>query len=86
MLLAFESSDLSVPEGRILAVEEELRGNLIPGLPDILARIDLIVETPRELVIADLKTSRTRWHAENVEEASPQLLLRANRAVIASMN
>ncbi|HUE72264.1 MAG TPA: RtcB family protein [Pirellulaceae bacterium] len=75
MLRAFSASDLAVPQGRILAVEEELRGNLIPGLPDILARIDLIFETPHELVIADWKTSRSRWNAEQVEESAPQLLL-----------
>ena len=75
MLAAFAASDLAVPEGRILAVEEELRGSLIPGLPDLLARIDLIVETPNELVIADWKTSRTRWSAEQVEESASQLLL-----------
>lgn len=80
MLRAFLTSDLAQPRGRILAVEEELRGNLIPGLPDILARIDLIVETPRELVIADWKTSRTRWSAEQVEESAPQLLLYAELA------
>ena len=80
MLLAFLASELAVPQGRILAVEEELRGNVIPGVPDILARIDLIIETRQELLISDWKTSRSRWSAEQVEEASPQLLLYSDLA------
>jgi hypothetical protein len=44
MLTAFQASDFARPEGMILGVEEELRGLVVPGCPDLLARIDLIVE------------------------------------------
>src|SRR6187401_393778 len=42
MLQAFAASELARPAGRILAVEETLRGPVIPGLPDVLGRVDLI--------------------------------------------
>ena len=75
MLTAFREHAVAKPGGTILAVEETLRGAVIPGLPDILGKVDLIVETPNELVISDWKTSRSRWSAEQVEEAGEQLLL-----------
>lgn len=75
MLDAFTSSDLAIPQGRILAVEEELRGELVPGIPDLLARVDLIVDAPDALVISDWKTSRSRWTGEQVDESAEQLLL-----------
>jgi putative RecB family exonuclease len=75
MLEAFAASSLAKPQGRILAVEEQLRGIIVPGLPELLARIDLIVETDAELVILDWKTSRSRWTVEQVHESAEQLLL-----------
>ena len=57
----FQISSIARPVGTVLAVEEELRGKVISGLPDLLGKIDLVVETPRELVISDWKTSRARW-------------------------
>jgi hypothetical protein len=41
------------------AVEESLRGAVIPGLPDMLCKVDLIVETQDALAIRDWKTSRS---------------------------
>lgn len=75
MLAAFQASDLAQPAGMILGVEEELRGQIVPGCPDLLGRIDLVVETERELVITDLKTARSRWSRGQVEESAGQLLL-----------
>lgn len=75
MFRAFQSSDFAHPEGTIIAVEEELRGQLVPGLPDLLARVDLIVDTGQELIVTDFKTSRSQWSAEQVDEAADQLLL-----------
>ena len=59
MLSAFLESDLSQPEGRIIGVEEELRGELISGLPDLLGRIDLVLETEDSVIVQDFKTSRS---------------------------
>ena len=75
MLRAFQANQLANPEGKILAVEETLQGELLPGLPPLLGRVDLIVETPKELVISDWKTARARWSAEQADDSAEQLLL-----------
>ena len=75
ILRAFQQSDMANPEGQIIGVEEQLRGELIPGVPDLLARIDLIVETDDAVVVTDLKTSRSRWSADQAEGSGEQLLL-----------
>ncbi len=48
---------------------------MIDGCPDLLGRLDLLVETDDALVVTDLKTSRSRWSGEQVEDQSAQLLL-----------
>jgi len=75
MLQAFVVSDLATPAGKILGVEETLRGQIIPGLPEVLGRVDLIVETRDELVITDWKTSRSRYTQDQIEDSAAQLLL-----------
>jgi CRISPR/Cas system-associated exonuclease Cas4 (RecB family) len=75
MLSAFQASSFARPEGTILGVEEELRGQVIPDCPPLVARVDLIVETADALVVTDFKTSRRGWGPAHVSDASPQLLL-----------
>ena len=75
MLTEFLKSDFSRPKGTILGAEEELRGAVIPGCPDLLARVDLIVDAGDELVISDFKTARCSWNDLKVEDLAPQLLL-----------
>jgi len=75
MLKAFLASDFARPQGIILGVEEELRGPVIPGCPDLLGRVDLIVEAEDALIVSDYKTSRTTWSFDKIEQSSPQLLL-----------
>jgi CRISPR/Cas system-associated exonuclease Cas4 (RecB family) len=75
MLRAFQASALARPSGTIIAVEEELRGQLIPGVPDLLARVDLVVEENDALVVTDFKTARTIWSQDHVDESAEQLLL-----------
>jgi len=75
MLVAFAESEFAEPAGHIVGVEEELRGNVLPGCPDLLARLDLIMETDDDVVITDLKTSRSRWSQQQVEDSAEQLLL-----------
>ncbi len=75
MLKALQGSEISKPNGTILGVEEELRGHVIEGSPELLARIDLVVETDHALVVTDLKTSRSRWSATQAEQSGDQLLL-----------
>ena len=75
LLRAFQQDDIARPQGRILGVEEELRGRLSTTVPDLLARIDLLVETDASLIITDLKTARSRWAAEQAQDSAEQLLL-----------
>jgi CRISPR/Cas system-associated exonuclease Cas4 (RecB family) len=75
MLRSFRQSTFAHPEGTILGIEEELKGVLVPGLPRLLGRLDLAVDTPDELVITDFKTTKSAWNQSHVEEAAPQLLL-----------
>ena len=75
LLATFLQSDFAKPQGVILAVEEELRGEIVVGCPDVLARVDLIVDTGCELVVSDFKSSRMAWNDYKVEDAAPQLLL-----------
>lgn len=75
MLAAFAQSDLAKPAGRILAIEESLRGELVPGLPELLGKVDLIVETSTGLLVSDWKTSRAKYTQDQVDESAAQLLL-----------
>lgn len=75
MLEAFRINPVAQPAGRVIGVEEELRGAIIPGVPDLLSRIDLLIETDDAVVISDLKTSRSRWSREQAEDSAEQLLL-----------
>ena len=75
ILAAFQQSEVAQPSGQILAVEEEARGPVVPGCPDVLGRVDLIVDTGSELVVSDWKTARSRWSREQAEDAAEQLIL-----------
>jgi putative RecB family exonuclease len=75
VLAAFLESDLSQPAGTILGIEEELTGTLVAGVPDLLARVDLIVDEGDAVVLTDLKTARSAWSADQVRSSAVQLLL-----------
>ena len=75
VLTAFQESPLAEPEGTIVGVEEELRGPVSPECPDLLARVDLLVDAGDELVVTDLKTARSRWSNQQAEDSGEQLLL-----------
>ena len=75
VIAAFQASTLAKPDGVILGVEEELRGPIVAGCPDILGRVDLIVETVEAVFVTDLKTARSKWSQSQVEESAGQLLL-----------
>ena len=75
VLTTFKDSDFAKPQGVILGIEEEFRGEVVPGCPELLARVDLVVDEGDALVVTDLKTARSRWSEEQVKESSTQLLL-----------
>jgi len=75
MLTAFLASPAASVQGRVLGVEEEIRGMLVEGVPDLYGRVDLLTEDSDALVITDIKTSRGKWSQEQVEDSGEQLLL-----------
>jgi putative RecB family exonuclease len=80
MLTAFLNSPAASVSGRVLGVEGEIRGMLVEGVPDLYGRIDLLTEDSESLVITDIKTSRGKWSAEQVEDSGEQLLLYSHLA------
>ena len=80
VLQAFLASDSAGLLGHVLGVEEEISGLLVEGVPDLLGRVDLVTEEKDSLTITDFKTSRGKWSADTVEEASSQLLLYSSLA------
>jgi len=75
MLTAFLKSPAANVQGRVLGVEEEIRGTLLEGVPDLYGRIDLVTEDADRLVLTDFKTSRGKWSPEQAEDAAAQLVL-----------
>jgi putative RecB family exonuclease len=80
MLTAFLNSPAASVQGRVLGVEEEIRGMLVEGVPDLYGRVDLLTEDSDSLVITDIKTSRGKWSTEQVEDSGEQLLLYSHLA------
>jgi putative RecB family exonuclease len=80
MLRAFLASPVAAVNGRVLGVEEEIRGVLVEGMPDLYGRIDLLTEDDDTLTVTDIKTSRGKWSDEQVEDSGEQLLLYAKLA------
>jgi putative RecB family exonuclease len=80
MLTAFVNSPAATVQGRVLGVEEEIRGMLVEGVPDLYGRVDLLTEDSESLVITDIKTSRGKWSAGQVEDSGEQLLLYSHLA------
>ena len=80
MLTAFLNSPTASVQGRVLGVEEEIRGMLVEGVPDLYGRVDLLTEDADRVVVTDIKTSREKWSAEQVEHSGEQLLLYSHLA------
>jgi putative RecB family exonuclease len=80
MLTAFLNSPAANVQGRVLGVEEEIRGMLVDGVPDLYGRVDLLTEDSDSLVVTDIKTSRGKWSQEQVEDSGEQLLLYSHLA------
>ena len=80
MLTAFLNSPAASVQGRVLGVEEEIRGMLVEGVPDLFGRVDLLTEDSDALVVTDIKTSRGKWSSGQVEDSGEQLLLYSHLA------
>jgi hypothetical protein len=56
-----ESPDLwSVADQQVVAIEEEMQDEVDSDIPNVLARVDLIVLDNDHLRVLDFKTSRAR--------------------------
>lgn len=75
VLTAFQDSDVAQPQGHVLGVEEELRGPIVEGVPDVLARLDLLVQTDDGLTVTDFKTAKSAWSTDQTTDSAEQLLL-----------
>jgi putative RecB family exonuclease len=80
MIGAFLASSLASPKGTLVGIEETMSIVLRPDLPDLLAKVDLMVQTESSLFIADFKTSRSKWTEQKAAESAEQLLLYAQAA------
>jgi CRISPR/Cas system-associated exonuclease Cas4 (RecB family) len=60
---------------RPVAIEHTRRFRLHPEIPPIQMRIDLLEVNGGELIVTDIKTSRSRWNETKAREALPQLVL-----------
>jgi hypothetical protein len=63
------------PSSRIIAVEHFFEMQLSPWLPKLQGRVDVLEETDEELIISDIKTSRTHWGEDEIEAGRDQLVL-----------
>ncbi len=75
MITTFMASPASQPRGTLLGVEEEFTVMVDTGLPDVLARVDLVYETDNAIIVRDFKTSRAKWSQQKAEESADQLFL-----------
>ena len=62
---------------QIIAIEHRNRFRLVADVPPIESRLDLLKLHGTDLVVSDLKTSRSRWNDAKTGEAIPQLVLYA---------
>ena len=62
---------------QIIAIEESVRFQLLPDVPPIEMRVDLLELRDKQLIVTDWKTSKSRWNDKKVAEALPQLILYA---------
>jgi hypothetical protein len=74
----YAALETTLPDGaQIISIEHSNRFRLLADVPPIESRIDLLELHGTDLVVSDLKTSRSRWNEAKVSESIPQLVLYA---------
>lgn len=74
----YAALETTLPEpAQIISIEHSNRFRLLADVPPIESRIDLLELHGTDLVVSDLKSSRSRWNETKVQEAVPQLVLYA---------
>jgi hypothetical protein len=66
------------PAGQILAIEHAERFQLLRDVPPIEMRLDLLELRGDDLLVTDVKTSKSAWNEAKVREHLPQLVLYAH--------
>jgi len=75
MLRVFQTSPFARPKGAIVGVGEERCGPIVAGLPDLLARVDLMIDEADAFVLTDFRTARSAWDEAQASDALGQLVL-----------
>ncbi len=79
MLSAYREHVFAMSQHRtcqVLAIEHVEQFHFLKSLPPLEMRVDLVELAPNgDLIISDLKTSRSRWNEIKLREAIPQLVL-----------
>ena len=80
MLSAYREHLLASPSGgsQIIAIEESVRFRLLADVPPIEMRLDLLELNGTDLIVSDLKTSKSRWSEAKIADGLPQLVLYAH--------
>ena len=76
-------NEATLPEPTVvIGIEESRRFRVVAEVPlPIESRIDLVELHGKDLIVTDLKTSRSRWNETKVREAIPQLILYSSSLV-----
>lgn len=74
----YAALEATLPDtAQIISIEHAHRFRLLADVPPIESRIDLLELQSTDLVVSDLKSSRSRWNDAKVQECVPQLILYA---------
>jgi putative RecB family exonuclease len=66
---------------RTIAIEHSHRFVLMPDVPPIEMRLDLLELQGENLIVSDVKSARSRWNDAKIAESLPQLILYAHGLV-----
>ena len=75
MIAAFIATNAAHPAGKVVGIEEELRAALLVDAPDVLGRLDLIIETADAIVVIDFKTAKSKWSDAQRQDAELQAIV-----------
>lgn len=75
MIAAFIASEAAQPVGKVVGIEEEMRAPLLVDAPDVLGRLDLVIETLDAFIVIDFKTAKSKWSDAQRQDAELQAIV-----------
>lgn len=75
MIGVFIANSAAHPNGHVVGIEEELRAPLLPDAPDVLGRLDLVIETADAIIVIDFKTAKSKWSDAQRQDAELQAIV-----------